>query len=379
MSNILNKIYSIFILLLSIFGSSLAFNSTLNGNAQELGSLITSANINSQNSFCTNAGMVIGNTTTCVFPLMGDESNIYIHPETPITAQISSVTPYSWGCSITDNYTLNARLTCTNVQSENGIEGVQTVKTNLEGDDTAILVTLYETQESILPSEIKGYNIDSGSSSCTEYQLNVGQSMTCTFKLFGAYNNHFLYPSTPITASISTSSAYSWGCDLLENQTENVNLTCTNVPSDNATNGIRTIKTNLFADYTAIQVVINSDVQEQLPTVIGFENIDSENSYCQDTVLLIGSTTTCNFKLMGANDNTYINPISPITASISSGTAYSWGCSIMDNYTQSAYLKCTNVPSENGSEGLQTVKTNLEGDNLQIPINLVSEMPNTER
>jgi hypothetical protein len=329
---------------------------------------ITAKNIDSENSKCDNQNLTIGETTTCYFRLKGSENNIYTHGTDVINASISSSTAYSWGCSLILNGSGLAALKCTNVPSDNGNAGSQIIKTNLDGDQTTIPISLKNKE--IQPTVIKADNIDSRSSKCEKSKMSNNDNMTCYFKLKGSQNYTYVNSSYTINAYISSASGYSWGCDIIDNFTSDATLRCLNLPSAGASDGTQFIKTNLRNDMTNIRVQIYSEISNIIPAEITSSNIDMNNTYCSNPKIILGNNTTCYYKLKGSMNNTYTNQYQTINASISTASGYSWGCDIMDNYTVNATLRCLNVPTENSTLGMQNLKLNLNGftNNYQVEI-----------
>jgi hypothetical protein len=82
---------------------------------------------------CTPATVTVGTPTTCTYPLTGDTNNNYTLPATPITATVpgSTVSP---ACTITNNGTVTATLTCSNIPTTGATPatpGVNLVSTSL--------------------------------------------------------------------------------------------------------------------------------------------------------------------------------------------------------------------------------------------------------
>jgi hypothetical protein len=220
--------------------------------------------------------------------------------------------------------------------------------------------------------EISSLNIDYSVVNCSSYTVLIGDTIECTYKLKGSVNNFYVSSATPITASISTASGYSWGCSIENNGTINASLLCKNIPTLNANSGAQTLA--LSIDPTnGVQLTLKE--KPPVATEITSANLDQFNSKCDNLSLFIGEETTCKFKLSGSKVNWYTNTVSSITASISTSTATSYGCYIVDNQLPTVYLLCPKVPSTNATTGNQSVKTNLAGDNTNIPIDIKIQPP----
>ncbi|MBC7405944.1 MAG: hypothetical protein H7230_00520 [Candidatus Parcubacteria bacterium] len=94
------------------------------------------------NGTCTPVTITIGNLTLCDFPLTGAMNNTYAMPISGINAQISTANSLSTPCQISNNGTINASLTCTQVPTSGATPGSQTAKLNLVGEMSSAPVTL---------------------------------------------------------------------------------------------------------------------------------------------------------------------------------------------------------------------------------------------
>ena len=94
------------------------------------------------NGKCTPVTITIGNLTLCDFPLMGAMNNTYSMPISGIKAQISTANSLSTPCQISNNGTISASLTCTQVPTSGATAGSQTARLNLAGETNSAPVTL---------------------------------------------------------------------------------------------------------------------------------------------------------------------------------------------------------------------------------------------
>jgi hypothetical protein len=186
-------------------------------------------------------------------------------------------------------------------------------------------------------------------------------------------SNVYTHPTEPITASIESTSATSYGCYIANNGTSSASLVCKNIPTTNGTVGVHKLLLNIDKNGSTPYI----EIKEKPPvaTEITAANLELLAPACDNSTLFVGEETTCRYKLKGSIENWYTITNKPITASISTSSATSYGCSIVGNYTPDVFLECKKVPSTNVTSGIQYIKTNLDGDNLSLPIEIKIRPP----
>jgi hypothetical protein len=194
-----------------------------------------------------------------------------------------------------------------------------------------------------------GFEIDGstiGSGTCIPATIATDGSTTeCTYTLTGApVGVPYIIPSGGITASITTATGNSDPCTLSTGGDE---LVCSNIPGTNGTNGNQTALTTLGG---SAPVTLQDN-----PTTIGESNNGTSTDCTSTTNVTIGQTYTCTFPLNGDPNDNYALPGGGITASTDTATGNSDPCTIINNGSATAALECTNISTDNGTQGVQDV------------------------
>jgi hypothetical protein len=296
-------------------------------------------------SDCTSANVVvIGNTTTCNFPLTGSVTNNYTIPGSGILANIGTVATNSPACTITGNNTAAAALACTAIPSAGGTQGVQFVNLLINGG-TAVqkgAVTLTYTATVVTTTNLTGNSTDC----ITTTNVTVGNTQTCTFPLAGGAGNYYSLPTNGIVGNVATATGNSSACTIINNSTANAALQCTNIPTTGATNGVQDVR--LFVNGSTTPTIKGALNLAYPITSISSTNTLSSSDCINTLSVTIGNSYTCNFALSGNSYNLYSLPAGGVVARTEQGgttTANSSACTLSGTTLTCAGIPTTSTPS----------------------------------
>ena len=132
---------------------------------------ITASNLT--NGMCNPGSVSLGTTTTCEYPLTGDTNNNYTLPNTGIKAQVPGATNPSDACTLTNNGTTGAKLTCSNVPTAGTGLGQTNVPTTLGGTAVATLTVVASGTTSTVALKVMLAGAFDGSTSMMKTTLNT--------------------------------------------------------------------------------------------------------------------------------------------------------------------------------------------------------------
>jgi hypothetical protein len=324
---------------------------------------ITATNTAGNSADCTSSvTVIIGTPKTCTFPLSGAANNYYILPTSGIVGNISTATGNSGACSIVNNQTATAKLSCGNIPTTSASAGSQNVNLFINGSTTP---TPKGSLNLIPPSTtIAAANLTTSSDCTSANAVVIGNTTTCTFPLSGSAINDYTIPGTGILANIGTVATNSPACTITGNTTPAAALSCTAIPSVGGTPGVQFVNL-LINGGAAVQKGTVSLVYTA--TVITNSNLTGNSSDCTSaTNATVGNTQTCTFGLTGGAGNFYSLPSGGVLAAVDTATGTSAACTIINNSTASAALQCAGIPTAGGTAGVQNVQLYVNGSSTGL-------------
>ena len=220
---------------------------------------------------CTPGTITVGNLTLCDFALKGAMDNTYLLPLSGIKAKISTASSSSNPCQVSNNGTLQASITCTQVPTSGAIPGNQTAKLDLADETDTNPVTLIASVTTL------------GTNPQGQLEGKVGSPVTgfisttsSTYSGPATYNNgaNCVIPGvislgifTPVQGTL-------------------VPMTC---PTGTLSNGVLKATGN---------VDLGSVKSNFAKTELTMDDIKKVNVICNDgKAITVNSTTTCTFEL----------------------------------------------------------------------------------
>jgi hypothetical protein len=275
----------------------------------------------------------IGQSINCTFALSGaSEGSEYILPDNT-RASIAGASGTSDICTVS-----GATLICNNLPSTSSTPGIKNIILAIGGANPNIKGTLTLEQYIITTTNI---------ANCTPTSTNIyiGENINCTFALSGAPTGALYFVETGTTAAISTATGTSSQCTV-----NGASLICNNIPTINATEGVRDINLKIGDD----DPVDKGDV-----TISRFVITTDNIGVCNPTpnIVYLVETALCNFNLTGAPTGAiYFLPDGITKARITTVTNTSEDC-----YVSASTLICEQIPSIGGSIGARDILISLAG------------------
>ena len=260
--------------------------------------------VNLSSGTCTS--QIVGTSTTCDYPLVGDSNNNYTLPGSGITATVPGSTA-SPACSISSNGTTGVKLTCANVPTTGASTGIKAVPTSLGASPTASL-----TISSVPPTTIGVVNLSSGT--CTPATVTLGDLSSCEYPLTGDASNNYTLPGGGIKAFVPGASAQSDFCSIFANSTTSAKIVCANTPTTGATTGTKQVATTLAGTATSPLTILAVTPNLGTPTATTASPVTGTIGQPLPTISLTGGNipngTAATFVPMGG---------APITGTIMNG------------------------------------------------------------
>ena len=221
------------------------------------GTVISPTNYGS--SDCTPDPSTIGvDVVTCLIDLSGDVGNSFGLPASGITGNLSGLGAGD-PCTIINNGTPTAQLSCTNIPTTGGTPG----SIDAETDDT-VTTTVVDNIELINPPTVIS-PANYGSSDCTPDPSTISvDTVTCLVDLTGDSANNYDLPSSGITANLIGLGAGD-PCTIINNGTPTAQLSCTNIPTTGGTPGSidaetdDTVTTTVVDNIELVTAAVDSD------------------------------------------------------------------------------------------------------------------------
>jgi hypothetical protein len=294
---------------------------------------ITAANLSSTGATCTT--VQVGTVTTCTYPLIGNASNNYALPTTPITATVpgSTVSP---ACTIVGNGTSSVSLNCANVPTAGATPGTLAVPTSLGATPTASLVV------SAVPVSTIGFSNISTSANCTSsLMVAIPASYNCSFALTGDPNNNYALPSGNIVGHTATDSVGTTilsgsngdNCSIVSNSTAQASLQCNNIPTTGSTVGAKNVLLTINSANPTTKGTVT------LTSPLADSDIPGLNIICNgNNAVYTNSTTTCTFTLPA-------NKTLPSGFTIGIGDATPGGSCTTGTGSSASIVTCVNIPT----------------------------------
>lgn len=321
---------------ISSIASSLISSVTSSDNSNSDSSANSSNNSNGNNSSDSNNSSVVSSITSSINSMV---SSVASSVNSSSTMNSSTTNSSGNNSSVVNSSAIN---------SSNG--NSSTVSSTPSGSGTVVTAG------------------NTGDGTCNPTSINVGLTTNCLFPLTGDTNNTYQLPSGGITASITTATGNSAPCVIVNNGTSQAGLFCPAVPSTGGTVGNQQAQPNLSGETNSAPIALTNPATT--PTTITPNNILNSTDCISSRTVLIPNTYSCTFPLSGNAGDLYALPSSPTrawTATDATGTTPLAGsssepCTIINNGTSNAALRCVNIKTAGGTVGLKNVLMTVNGD-----------------
>lgn len=312
------------------------------GSATIKKTIIDDSNIAAQSGTCTPIAVSQGESLACSFPLTGSTSfdlptNGLRAAITNISGDISSIIGPSNSCQI-ENLTLTCLDIPTSQASTIGSLGTHEIIVYEPGANSYFFNKATATINSVT---IKNSNILTSNDCVNSNVVQAGNVYNCTFDLTGSISNLYTMPAEGIVVKTSTGSATSPLCVILNNGTPAVKLSCNNIPTLNATRGIKSVL--ISAGLATYESRGGVTIQDNILEV----DLSNLNITCNSGQ--VNSTTSCSFSV--PNFTSYRELTIGVGETLTGGI-----CSVDQNIAT-----CTNIPT-GPDKGNQIIYAQLEAN-----------------